>query len=392
MQLIRRGDRGPAAAEVRSTLAVLGLLRGGARIERDGIERDGADRDGALFDAACELALREFQQARGLTADGVVGPETWRALVAARWRLGDRVLTWSLTDPMVGDDVHALQERLLEMGYDTGRVDGVFGGRTSAALSAFQREVGVPADGTFGPATMRALRQLGRRVVGGSPQLLRETLLLHHTGPALVGKRIVIDPGHGGAERGVVVTDGLLQWSEADLVYDLAARLEGRLAALGVRVDLTRGRDTRSGDRERAAFANSTDADLLISLHLDGHRNPQASGVATYFYGTGSGVSSSVGERLAHLVQREIVVRTGLLDDRTHGKTWELLRLTRMPAVRVEAGYLTSPADRARLVDPSFRDAVAEAVLVAVQRVFLPPDTDVTTGSLKISALRAGLP
>jgi N-acetylmuramoyl-L-alanine amidase len=392
VQLIRRGDRGPAAAEVRSTLAVLGLLRGGARIERDGIERDGADRDGALFDAACELALREFQQARGLTADGVVGPETWRALVAARWRLGDRVLTWSLTDPMVGDDVHALQERLLEMGYDTGRVDGVFGGRTSAALSAFQREVGVPADGTFGPATMRALRQLGRRVVGGSPQLLRETLLLHHTGPALVGKRIVIDPGHGGAERGVVVTDGLLQWSEADLVYDLAARLEGRLAALGVRVDLTRGRDTRSGDRERAAFANSTDADLLISLHLDGHRNPQASGVATYFYGTGSGVSSSVGERLAHLVQREIVVRTGLLDDRTHGKTWELLRLTRMPAVRVEAGYLTSPADRARLVDPSFRDAVAEAVLVAVQRVFLPPDTDVTTGSLKISALRAGLP
>jgi N-acetylmuramoyl-L-alanine amidase len=383
VQLIRRGDRGPAAAEIRSALLVLGLLDNAA---------GHADPDSDLFDAACELGLREFQQARGLTADGVVGPETWRALVAARWRLGDRVLTWSPVDPMVGDDVHSLQERLLEMGYDVTRADGVFGPRTAAALSAFQREVGVRPDGTFGPVTMRALHQLGRRVVGGNPQLLRETLLLHHAGPALVGKRIVIDPGHGGADRGIVVSDGLLRWSEADLVYDLAARLEGRLSAFGVRADLTRGRDTGSGDRERAAFANSTDADLLVSLHLDGHRNPAASGVATYFYGTRPGPSSTVGERLAGLVQREIVVRTGLLDGRTHYKTWELLRLTRMPAVRVEAGYLTSPEDRARLVDPSFRDAVAEAVLAAVQRLFLPPDSDVTTGALTLPRLRAEVP
>jgi N-acetylmuramoyl-L-alanine amidase len=381
VQLIRRGDRGPAAAEVRSTLLVLGLL-----------SHPGGPADSDLFDAACELALREFQQARGLTADGVVGAETWRALVAARWRLGDRVLTWSPVDPMVGDDVHTLQERLLEMGYDVGRTDGVFGSRTAEALAAFQREVGVRPDGTFGPLTRRALAQLGRRVVGGSPQLLRETLLIHHAGPALVGKRIVIDPGHGGADRGNIVADGLLRWAEADLVYDLAARLEGRLSALGVRADLTRGPETGSGDRERAAFANSTDADLLVSLHLDAHPNPEASGVATYYYGTGSGVTSTVGERLAALVQREIVVRTGLLNGRTHYKTWELLRLTRMPAVRVEAGYLTSPADRARLVDPSFRDALAEAVLAAVQRLFLPPDTDVTTGSLMLPRTRVGVP
>ena len=59
-----------------------------------------------------------------------------------------------------------------------------------------------------------------------------------------------------------------------------------------------------------------------------------------------------MGERLANLVQREIVVRTGMRDCRIHAKTWELLRLTRMPAVRVEMGYLTSPGDRGRLVDP----------------------------------------
>ncbi len=78
--------------------------------------------------------------------------------------------------------------------------------------------------------------------------------------------------------------------------------------------------------------------------------------MATYHYGTGTGMTSTVGERLAGLVQREIVARTGLHDCRTHAKTWELLRLTRMPAVRVEVGYLTSPVDRAAIVDPAFRE------------------------------------
>ena len=81
-----------------------------------------------------------------------------------------------------------------------------------------------------------------------------------------------------------------------------------------------------------------------------------------------------MGERLAGLVQREIVARTGLRDCRTHAKTWELLRLTRMPAVRVEVGYLTSPADRARLIDPRFRDRVVEAIVAAVQRMYFPID------------------
>jgi len=60
-----------------------------------------------------------------------------------------------------------------------------------------------------------------------------------------------------------------------------------------------------------------------------------------------------------------------------------------MPVVQIEVGYLTSPVDRALIVDPSFRDTVAEAILIAVQRVFLPVDADVKTGTLDVSALRA---
>jgi N-acetylmuramoyl-L-alanine amidase len=379
MRPIRRGDRGPAVVEIRAILRTLGLAQDAA--------------GGAEYDADTEIAVRTFQQSRGLSVDGMVGDETWRALDAARWRLGQRALYQAVAEPLVGDDVRQLQERLLEMGYDVGRADGVYGRYTARAVAQFQREVGLAADGSCGPATVNALRRLGRKVVGGRPQLLRETAAFHASGPALVGKRIVVDPGHGGPDDlGVVVPDGPLRWTEADLAFDIALRLEGRLAAAGMRVHLTRGPNPAEtmSNRQRAKLANDLGADLLISIHLDGHPNPEADGVATYHYGSLSGgVTSTVGERLAGLVQREIVARTGMRNCQIHPKSWDLLRLTRMPAVRVDAGYITSPLDRARLVDPLFRDRTVEAIMAAVQRMYYPVEVDVPTGSIDVSELRA---
>jgi N-acetylmuramoyl-L-alanine amidase len=375
---IRRGDSGPAVAEIRSILVGLELL----------------DTASDIFDEATDRAVRAFQQSRGIGVDGLVGDETWGALDAARWRLGARNLFHSVPDPLVGEDVRALQERMLEMGFDPGRADSIYGPRTARAVAQFQREVGLTSDGSCGPQTMKALRQLGRKVVGGRPQWLREAEAFRQAGTNLVGKTIVIDPGHGGGDDvGVVVPDGPLRWSEADLVFDLGARLEGRLAAAGMRVHLTRGPSPAApmSGAERASLANSLGADLLISLHLDGHENEAADGVATYHYGTGSGLSSTVGERLANLVQREIVVRTGMRDCHIHAKTWELLRLTRMPAVRVDLGYLTSPTDRDRLINPLFREQIVEAILAAVQRMYYPVEADVPTGSIDVRQLRMAL-
>lgn len=375
MRPIRRGDRGPAVIEINQILAELDLLSGG----------------GDEFDEATERAVRSFQQTRGLTIDGEVGDETWRALDAARWRLGARALYLAMPEPLVGEDVRALQERLLEMGYDVGRADGIFGPNTARSVAQFQREVGLQPDGACGPQTMHALKRLGRKVVGGRPQWLREAEAFRRSGPNLIGKVIVIDPGHGGSDPGVVVPDGPLRWTEADLAFDMAARLEGRLAAAGMRVHLTRGPGSGPAlsSIARAELANELGADLFISLHIDGHRNPEADGVAAFHYGTGNGVTSTVGERLAGLVLREIVKRTGLRNCQTHPKTWELLRLTRMPAVRVEVGYLTSPSDRERLIDPGFRDRVVEAIVAAVQRMYFPVEADVPTGSIDVRALRA---
>ncbi|MFB9360792.1 N-acetylmuramoyl-L-alanine amidase [Actinoplanes nipponensis] len=378
MRSIRRGDTGPAVEEIQSILVGLELLSAAAD----------------TFDEATENAVRAFQQSRGIGVDGLVGPETWQALDGARWKLGARTLYHSVPTSLVGEDVRALQERLLEMGFDSGRADAIYGPRTARAVAQFQREVGLTPDGSCGPQTMKALRRLGRKVVGGRPQWLREAEAFRQSGSSLVGKTIVIDPGHGGAEDpGVIVPDGPLRWTEADLAFDFANRLEGRLLAAGMRVHLTRGPSPARPmtSQERASLANSLGADLFISLHLDGQESPAADGVATYHYGTGSGLTSTVGERLANLVQREIVVRTGMRDCRIHAKTWELLRLTRMPAVRVDLGYLTSPADRERLIDPAFREQVVEAILAAVQRMYFPVEADVPTGSIDVRQLRLAL-
>ena len=369
------GDRGSAVADVQISLRILGLLPAG-----DPLATDGEGLESTEFDAATETAVRHFQQLRGLTVDGRVGEETYRALAEARWSLGDRLLRFDPVRLMRGDDVISLQERLLELGYDAGRADGILGPETEAGLRAFQRDYGLTADGTCGPATLRALRQLGRKVTGGRPQLLRQSASLVESGPHLIGRRIVVDPGHGGSDTGC--TSG--ETTEADLVFDLASRIEGRLAAAGATVYLTRGRAQGPAVPDRTAFANEARADLFISLHLDTHASEHARGVASYYYGTGSGASSTVGEEFAQLVRREVIARTGMLDLGSHPKTWDLLRMTRMPAVRLDCGYLSHPVDRLLLLDARVRSNIAHAVLAAVQRLYLPAEADPPTGTFTL--------
>jgi N-acetylmuramoyl-L-alanine amidase len=367
MQSIRRGAVGPAVADVRRMLASIGLL--------DNTDPRKAD----VFDEPTELAVRHFQQSRRISVDGAVGDETYAVLTGAHWKLGDRVLAHESAQPLTGDDVTTLQTQLIELGYALPRADGIFERGTAEALRRFQREYGLTPDGICGPRTLRALRQLSRRVVGGRPQWLRDMVAVAESGPNLLGKRIVLDAGHGGDDLGVAV-DGV---TEAGLAWDLVSRLEGRLSALGVQALATRGPHNGASDEQRAQFANDVGADLVLSLHVDGSFSPLANGIACYHYGAGE-TSSTIGERLADLAQRELVARTAMGNNRVHAKTWALLRLTRMPTVRVELGYLTSAADRAKLCDPLFRDTVAEGLLVAVQRLYLPVADDPPTGVMRI--------
>lgn len=379
---IRHGDAGPAVTQIVGLLSRLGLI--------DGDEP-------AVFDDRVELAVRTFQQQRGLHVDGVVGSATFRRLDEARWSLGDRILTHLPGNLMAGDDVFTLQRRLLELGFKIGRVDGYFGPETAAGLRDFQRNFGIPADGTCGPATLKALAQLAPMVRGGAPNAMRAQERIRAAGPQLGGKIVVIDPSRCNHLPAEYVEQA------QEIVHDLAARIEGRLVATGVQAFLTASRAGRhratelpAGEQgeeiERASFANRTQANLCISLAVDASSNPDACGVATYYFGSDDHeIRSSTGEKFASLIQREIVARTDLVDLRCHAKSWEFLRRTRMPAVQLDAGYLSNPGDARRLADPGFRDVLAEAVVVAVQRFYLSPEADAHTGVLRLSELRSAL-
>jgi len=334
----RLSDSGPAVAEIRARLHRLGLLE---------------DSHGDRFDADVDRAVRHFQQERGIAVDGVVGPQTFRRLEEARWRLGDRVLRFS-----------------------PGRPDGIFGRATDHAVREFQLNTGLPTDGTAGPDTFRALARLTRTVSGGASTLLREQQAFEVLRTGVTHKVVLIDAGPDRLRRGHV-GGGL---SEQDIAADIAARVEGRLAALGTTVLVTgpaRAGHTSFDESARAAIANEVGADVVVSLHCDAHANPEANGMAAFYFGTVSGQNRSVaGQALAELLLEEIAVRSAARSCGAHPKAWELLRLTRMPCVHLDLGYLTNPGDADRLGSPAGRDQVAKAVTAALIRFFAPPPQD----------------
>ena len=390
MHRLRHGDQGAAVAEVRGTLSSLGYLNEGPTPSgHDQFENSIWIAPDATFDHNVDSAVRAFQQQRGLLVDGIVGPATYRALKEASYRLGARTLIYQLSAPLYGDDVATLQRRLQDLGFYVERVDGYFGSRTHDSLTSFQREIGLSADGICGPDTLRSLELLGARVTGGNPHRITEEELVHRSGPQLTGKRIVIDPGMGGTDKGMPVPTEFGDMYESEILWDLASRLEGRMAATGMETFLSRPHNANPSDVERAETSNAFDADLMISLRCAVNENPSANGVASFHFGNSHGSTSMIGQVLSGFIQREVVARTSLQDCRTHGRTWDLLRLTKMPTIQVDIGYLTNEYDASVLSTPRFRDIIAEAILIAVKRLYLLGQDDQPTGTYTFAELLA---
>jgi N-acetylmuramoyl-L-alanine amidase len=188
---------------------------------------------------------------------------------------------------------------------------------------------------------------------------LREQVTLSALQTGVADKVVVVDPGDEAGE---------------DLCHAVAVRVEGRLAALGTQVLLTRPPgEAATDDRARAEFANDLGADIVLSLHVSSTPSPLPNGLVTFYFGDPfGGLHSPAGRILAGMVQEDVQARTDLLDCYTHPRNWDLLRLTRMPAVRVELGYLSNEADARRLANPAFQDAVAEGLAAAITRFCAP--------------------
>jgi N-acetylmuramoyl-L-alanine amidase len=349
-QSLRRGDKSAGVEEVQRHLATLGFP----------VEGD----DPGLFGAATEAAVRAFQQNRGLDVDGVVGEYTSRELAESSWSVGDRLL-FTTDPPMTGDDVRGLQEKLNALGFSAGKHDGIFGAQTAEAVREFQQNLAIEEDGIVGPETVRALERLRLVLRPGLGPRVRERETRRAVPPGLAGKRIAIDPGHGGEDPGHTSSSGE---NEADLVFRLAASVTRQLDRAGAISMLTRGPHDGPTDSERADLANRFGAGLLVSIHLNSTSSPTAEGAATYFFEHG-GVASEPGEHLAD-VMGQALVAAGRNDCRSHGRNYALLRETRMPALVVEPGFISNPEEAKLLADPEGIERVAQAIVDGVGRYF----------------------
>lgn len=344
--LIRLGDTSEEVADVQARLRSLGYGIG--------------DRP-SVFGPETQAAVRAFQQRRSMLVDGIVGSQTWNQLVEASWRLGDRTL-YLKRPAMRGDDVSTLQRRLNALGFDAGREDGIFGPLALGAVRSFQREYGILEDGMCGPRTYAALEGL-RVDRPGTAAGIREEL--RHRGRNVEGRLVVIDPGHGGGETGGRSPSGA---HECDICWALSNLVAQRLAAAGARVRFTRTEPENPDQSERARRANEFGSDIFVSLHLNSHDEAPAEGASAYYFGTSRG-----GEALAEAIQDRLV-SLGARDCRTHARSFDVLRETKMPAVMVEPAFISNPDEAKRLEDPDHVAAMADAIVQGIKDYYAPQE------------------
>lgn len=221
---------------------------------------------------------------------------------------------------------------------------------------------------------------------------------------AASGLLVAVDPGHGGIDPGAV-HEGL---QEKDLVLDIARRLAARIeAAPGLSAFLTREDDRYISLRERLALVRRAGAHLMLSLHADSLAEGDVQGVGVYTLSdiasdratrafaerenradilAGADLAGSddaltrvlidlarrssrvESERLAQAVLGALDETVALLENSPHRRgDFFVLKAPDLPSVLIELGFLTNAADRARLTDPAWQEAVAGALVEGVR-------------------------
>jgi N-acetylmuramoyl-L-alanine amidase len=249
--------------------------------------------------------------------------------------------------------VAELQRRLGCLGFDAGRIDGIFGRRTERALHDFQRNGGIVADAICGPATLAALGRLGTFSDRPGPSTSVAAVWereRHRRRPQTLHGRTIAVGESGGLDA-------------------VASAVAGALTVAGARAVLVQHPDPS----EQAAQANALEVDAYVGLALG---NPPPGGGAgagagsggcvAEFYRSPTGWESPEGRRLAELVQAAVVPVLGATDGGIRGMALPVLRETRMPAVLVELGAPTAVVARSAELATAVTDALKRWVVAAV--------------------------
>jgi N-acetylmuramoyl-L-alanine amidase len=171
---------------------------------------------------------------------------------------------------------------------------------------------------------------------------------------------VVIDPGHGGHDRGGGPGQVL---PEKVFTLDLAKRLTRILKSDGrIKVVLTRNADYFVSLPERTNVANSYSGynAVFVSIHFNYGRRLGAYGIETYYY-------NSRAYRLAALIHPRVIQALGSIDRGIRRRGYFVLRRNRLPAVLVECGFLTNPGEAARILQPGARENLAKAIAAGIE-------------------------
>lgn len=293
---LTRGDVGPEVDDLHRRLQALGFLAPG---QAPGLEH--------AYEGRTAEAVAAFQRSRGLDDHGICDDHTWRALQEAEHQFGTRPLY--LTSPMLrGEDVASLQLRLGALGFNAGRVDGIFGPNTQDALREFQRNVDLVVDGVCARDTVEQLERLSSR--GGSVSVagLRERETLRGRSKDLAALRVAIcHPGTGAGLAGALGADLRL----ADAVVTVLSDPDWSSLAIAT---------------------NEFAADVCLALEP-----VDAPGLDLAYFGT-DGFHSEAGRSLAATLLRQLPHPPGWGPSVAHGMRLPILRETRCPTVRLRVG------------------------------------------------------
>jgi N-acetylmuramoyl-L-alanine amidase len=189
-------------------------------------------------------------------------------------------------------------------------------------------------------------------------------------------RTIVLDPGHGGADTGA---RGLSGHVEKEWTLDVARHVANHLADAGVKVVLTRETDSTTPLEGRSSFSLAHHGDVFVSIHFNSG-GPTANGIETYCLtpaGSAStddansrhGIDAQTGNRwdernvwLAHCIHAEAITATGAADRGVRRARFEVLRDANCPAILIEGGFLTNQAEEQQVMNPEYRDRLAEAI------------------------------
>ncbi|HWR44177.1 N-acetylmuramoyl-L-alanine amidase [Sporomusa sp.] len=188
---------------------------------------------------------------------------------------------------------------------------------------------------------------------------------------SLQSKLIVVDPGHGGSDTGAIGPNHVM---EKNITLAIAQELRNLLTADGATVIMTRAADqdvaySGASDKEelaaRIGIANQAKADLFISIHADAF-DGSAGGTTTYFYD-----ATESDDELARVVQNNMVAKLQLYDRGVQQNDYLVLEMANMPAVLVEAAFISNPKEAKLLANRSFDKKVAAGLYNGISQYFL---------------------